>query len=175
MRFLSLLLLTSGLLLAAPAAKKITPQRATATPQARANYKAPTAKATPARPSTATKTVYRGQAPKPTRTQAARVVRTRSYRYTPARPVVQQQPTPERYREIQQALIDRGYLRNEATGQWDSGSVEALNRFKQDQNLKADGKLDSLSLIALGLGPKRSTYVLGTAPAEPAASSTLAQ
>jgi hypothetical protein len=72
--------------------------------------------------------------------------------YTP----VQQQPTPERYREIQQALIERGYLQGDPTGQWSNDSAEALRRFQQDQNLEATGKLDSLSLIALGLGPKRT-------------------
>ncbi len=68
----------------------------------------------------------------------------------------QQQPTPERYREIQQALIGRGYLQAPATGQWSPESVEALKRFQRDQSLKDSGKLDSLSLIALGLGPKRT-------------------
>ncbi|MBI4873802.1 MAG: peptidoglycan-binding protein [Acidobacteria bacterium] len=68
----------------------------------------------------------------------------------------QQQPAPERYREIQQALIDRGYFQGSATGEWGPASVEALKKFQLDQNLKGGGKLDSLSLIALGLGPKRT-------------------
>jgi len=68
----------------------------------------------------------------------------------------QQQPAPERYRGIQEALIGRGYLEGPATGEWGPQSVEALKKFQLDQNLKGDGKLDSLSLIALGLGPKRS-------------------
>jgi len=67
----------------------------------------------------------------------------------------QRQPTKERYREIQQALADRGYLSGPTDGNWGKESVEALKRFQQDQNLKADGKLNSLSLIALGLGPNR--------------------
>jgi peptidoglycan hydrolase-like protein with peptidoglycan-binding domain len=69
------------------------------------------------------------------------------------------QPSQDRYREIQQALIDKGYLQGEATGAWDATSVTALNRFKQDQNQKADGRLDSRSLIALGLGPKKDSYI----------------
>lgn len=68
----------------------------------------------------------------------------------------QQKPAPERHREIQQALIDRGYLPGSATGDWGPSSVEALKKFQLDQNLKGSGKLDSLSLIALGLGPKRT-------------------
>ncbi|MBI3680777.1 MAG: peptidoglycan-binding protein [Acidobacteria bacterium] len=66
------------------------------------------------------------------------------------------EPTPDRYREIQQALIDRGYLKSGPTGKWDGESMDAMRRFQQDQNLEASGKLDSLSLIALGLGPKRT-------------------
>lgn len=72
---------------------------------------------------------------------------------------VQQHPTTERYTEIQQALVDRGYL-NQADGQWDAESVEALKKFQQDQELAADGKLGALSLMALGLGPRRGAFVV---------------
>jgi hypothetical protein len=34
-----------------------------------------------------------------------------------------------------------------------------LKRFQSDQSLTPDGKLGALSLIALGLGPKRATIV----------------
>lgn len=77
----------------------------------------------------------------------------------------QQQPTPDRYREIQQALADRGYLKAEPNGVWGQDSTEALKRFQEDQNLKPTGKLDSLSLITLGLGPKRTASSTGR-PAE---------
>ena len=63
-------------------------------------------------------------------------------------------PTPDRYKEIQTALAQKGYLHGEASGRWDQESIDALRRFQQDQNLEANGKLDSLSIIALGLGPK---------------------
>jgi murein L,D-transpeptidase YcbB/YkuD len=63
-------------------------------------------------------------------------------------------PTPERYKEIQEALARKGYLHGEASGVWNPDSEDALRRFQQDQNLQASGKLDSLSIIALGLGPK---------------------
>lgn len=69
----------------------------------------------------------------------------------------QMKPTPERYREIQDALARKGFLEGPGTGTWDAVSVEALKRFQAGQGLKADGKIDSLSLIALGLGPKRET------------------
>jgi hypothetical protein len=67
----------------------------------------------------------------------------------------QQAPSPERYKEIQQALASKGYLQGEPTGEWGPDSVDALKRFQTDQNLMPDGKIGSLSLIALGLGPKR--------------------
>jgi peptidoglycan hydrolase-like protein with peptidoglycan-binding domain len=69
----------------------------------------------------------------------------------------QQQPEPERIREIQQALKQHGYA-VEASGVWDASTVEAVKKFQADQNienLSGRGKLDSLTLIALGLGPKR--------------------
>ena len=73
-----------------------------------------------------------------------------------ARRSTQQQPTAERYKEIQQALAERGYFSGNVDGNWGSDSVDALKRFQREQNLTDDGKLGSLSLIALGLGPKRA-------------------
>lgn len=64
-------------------------------------------------------------------------------------------PTPERYREIQQALIDKGYYEGEPSGAWGPDCTLALKRFQQDQSLQADGKLGPLTLISLGLGPRR--------------------
>ena len=65
-------------------------------------------------------------------------------------------PSTDRYREIQSALASRGFLSPEqATGTWGQTSSDALKRFQQEQNLEASGKVNSLSLIALGLGPKR--------------------
>ena len=76
----------------------------------------------------------------------------------------QRTPTPERYKEIQQALASKGYSAS-PTGVWDSASVEALKKFQTDQNLQPSGKIDSLSLIALGLGPKHDQRpAQGTAP-----------
>lgn len=42
--------------------------------------------------------------------------------------------------------------------------MEALKRFQADQNLDADGKIGALSLIALGLGPKRESAAARPAP-----------
>lgn len=70
----------------------------------------------------------------------------------------QMAPSSDRYKEIQQALVAKGYLQVEqATGVWDQNSVDALKRFQLAQNLDASGKINSLSLIALGLGPKHDS------------------
>jgi peptidoglycan hydrolase-like protein with peptidoglycan-binding domain len=70
-------------------------------------------------------------------------------------PPKQMAPTPERYMEVQQALAEKGYYKGPIDGNWDGDCVGALKRFQEDQNIAADGKLGALSLIALGLGPKR--------------------
>jgi peptidoglycan hydrolase-like protein with peptidoglycan-binding domain len=70
------------------------------------------------------------------------------------RPPAQQQPSSDRFKEIQQALSDKGYFRGPADGAWNGDSVDALKRFQKDQNLDPDGKIGALSLMALGLGPK---------------------
>ncbi len=82
-----------------------------------------------------------------------------------------QGPTPERYQEIQQALADKGYYHGEVSGQWNPEAGDALRRFQSEQNLRVDGKIGSLSLIALGLGPKRTLNAQSTPPAAPAEAS----
>ncbi len=77
-----------------------------------------------------------------------------SAKSSPPRQRGQLRPTPERYKEIEQALAARGYLNEEPTGKWGEGSVEALRAFQADHQLPPTGKLDSLSLIQLGLGPR---------------------
>ena len=59
--------------------------------------------------------------------------------------------------EMLQALASKGYFHGEPNGEWGPDSADALKRFQAEQNLTPDGKLTSLSLIALGLGPKRLT------------------
>jgi peptidoglycan hydrolase-like protein with peptidoglycan-binding domain len=81
-----------------------------------------------------------------------------------ARKRLQQKPAPERYAEIQQALIGRGHLQGPATGVWGPDSVAALKGFQESQKLEATGKIDALSLIRLGLGPQRDA---GLPPSEP--------
>lgn len=72
-------------------------------------------------------------------------------------------PSTERTKEIQSALSQKGYLTGEPSGTWDPDSTAAMKRFQKEQNLEADGRLNSVSLIALGLGPKR-TLTASTTP-----------
>ena len=85
------------------------------------------------------------------------------------RPAGQPRPAPERYAEIQRALKQRGYYEGDTDGKWDEDSTAALKRFQAEQNLKQDGKIGSLSLIALGLGPKRGGVQPPSAPPPPTA------
>jgi peptidoglycan hydrolase-like protein with peptidoglycan-binding domain len=78
-----------------------------------------------------------------------------------------QQPSQERFKEIQQALVTKGYFHGEPDGTWGPASVDALKHFQHDQNLVEDGKIGSLSLIALGLGPKRDATESPQKTAEP--------
>jgi Ni/Co efflux regulator RcnB len=78
-------------------------------------------------------------------------------------------PTPERYREIQQSLVDKGYLKSEPNGVWNDESAEALRQFQTDQKLSPTGKLSSASLIALGLGPKTDARTSPQPPGQPQA------
>jgi hypothetical protein len=97
-------------------------------------------------------------APKPSTTAPTKRTTTASKSKRPpvtARHYAPQQPSQERYKEIQQALASRGYFKSEPDGTWGPASIEALKRIQHEQNLVEDGKIGSLSLIALGLGPKR--------------------
>jgi len=123
----------------APAPKSSTPPK-TAPKKTAPSTKAPAAKAP------ATKA--------PAKQSAARTGSRK--RYTPPRPRGQMTPTPDRIRDIQQALVSRGYD-TPVDGLWSKDTEAALARFQSEQNLDGAGKLNSLSLIALGLGPKRDS------------------
>lgn len=86
----------------------------------------------------------------------------------PAAPAFQLHPDPERYQEIQKALADKGYFKGEVNGVWGDDSVDAMKRFQADQKLEPDGKINALTLIGLGLGPKHD----GTAGSAPAVTSS---
>jgi hypothetical protein len=77
-------------------------------------------------------------------------------RPTPRTPTVSRQaaPSSDRYKEIQQALASKGYLKSEPNGVWDADSIAAMRQFQTDRKLDPSGKLTAASLIDLGLGPK---------------------
>ena len=89
------------------------------------------------------------------RTVGKRIVRRRAIDQRPTY-VGQQRPAPERIQEIERALIEKGYLTGEPDVNWDQATTDALRRFQQSQNLYADGRLSSMSLIALGLGARQN-------------------
>ena len=105
------------------------------------------------------KTTATTKAPSRTAAPKSGTKKSKSKKITSSTRLAQQHPTQERYQQIQQALVDRGYM-EVADGNWTPGSVEALKKFQQDQELHADGKLGALSLMALGLGPRRGAFVV---------------
>ncbi|HVW08253.1 MAG TPA: peptidoglycan-binding domain-containing protein [Bryobacteraceae bacterium] len=125
----------------APVKKAVTPAKKSVTP---ATKSASTAK------KLASSSSSKGKAP--AKTAASRNSHTR-------KPVTnwrtrQVNPTPDRYKEIQQALVEKGYLKSEPSGVWDADSIDAMTRFQNDQKLPATGKITAASLIGLGLGAK---------------------
>lgn len=91
--------------------------------------------------------------------------RSRSRHYTR---VGQQKPQPERILEIEQALAQQGFLPAPPDSVWDAHSTEAMRRFQAHNHITSDGKLNALSIIALGLGPKRGQSTPSLAAAGPA-------
>lgn len=98
---------------------------------------------------------------------SSRSRRTTAKRRAP-HPSYQTHPTAERYKEIQQALADKGYYKGQVDGNWSGDSMDALKKFQTDHQLDNEGKITSLSLIQLGLGPKHDGSSIKTAsPALP--------
>jgi hypothetical protein len=82
----------------------------------------------------------------------------------------QRQIEPDRAREIQQALIREHYLTPPATGQWDSTTEAAMQKFQSDHGWQTKLTPDSRALIKLGLGPKPDGVQPTAAPATVSAS-----
>ena len=78
----------------------------------------------------------------------------------------QTHPDSVRYKEIQQALADKGYFKGEVNGQWGDDSVAAIKQFQADQKLPDDGKISASTLIDLGLGPKHDAALPPKPPAQ---------
>ncbi len=95
-------------------------------------------------------------------------------------PLGQRGIAPERATQIQTALIHANYLTGAPSGQWDSQTESAMQKYQADHGWQTKLTPDSRALIALGLGPSTAvsqplpanTY--GTHAAEPAEAGTLA-
>lgn len=89
----------------------------------------------------------------------------------------QREISPERAREIQEALIKQNYLTGSPTGEWDAATQAAMQKYQADNGWQTKITPDSRALIKLGLGPDNSAdgTLLNTetasAPAAPASSS----
>lgn len=79
-------------------------------------------------------------------------------------------PTAARYKQIQQALADKGYYHGEIDGEWGPQSISALQRFQTERGIENEGKITALALIGLGLGPKHTHSIVPVLSPETAAS-----
>jgi Putative peptidoglycan binding domain len=77
----------------------------------------------------------------------------RKHKFVPG----QRQIEPERATEIQNALIREHYLPGPASGQWDSSTEAAMQKYQADHGWQTKLTPDSRALIKLGLGPHDDT------------------
>jgi len=82
-----------------------------------------------------------------------RHVSSRVKRAAAARRRAQLRPEPERIQEIQQALVQAGYLNAQPNGRWDDQTREAMRRYQADHGFPVTGLPEAKSLMKLGLGP----------------------
>jgi Putative peptidoglycan binding domain len=66
---------------------------------------------------------------------------------------------PARATQIQQALIRQNYLSGSPSGQWDSATQAAMQKYQADHGWQTKLMPDSRALISLGLGPNHSGEV----------------
>jgi hypothetical protein len=126
---------------------------------AKKSGKSSTAKSGKAPAAKSGKTAGAQKAPTKSKSATRRAGSSRKSKSRTARVNSQRTPEAARIQEIQQALAQRGYP-CESSGVMDASTVAALKKFQEDKNinnLTGRGKLDSLTLIALGLGPQRDT------------------
>ena len=77
--------------------------------------------------------------------------------------------------EIQQALIRQHYLSGEPSGEWDSSTVAAMQKYQADQGWQTKLMPDSRALKKLGLGPDYSDAInaQGSSFADPKAAADI--
>ena len=74
-----------------------------------------------------------------------------------AHPLGQRGIAPERATQIQTALIRQNYLTGSPSGQWDSQTEAAMQKYQADHGWQTKLTPDSRALIALGLGPSTAS------------------
>jgi hypothetical protein len=74
-----------------------------------------------------------------------------------AHPIGQRAIAPERATQIQTALIRQNYLTGAPSGQWDSQTEAAMQKYQADHGWQTKLTPDSRALIALGLGPSTAS------------------
>jgi len=84
----------------------------------------------------------------------------------------QKAPTPERIREIQEALAKDGAYSGAPTGKWDAATSEAMRQFQVAHGLNPTGKLEARSLQKLGLGSEVAGVAAPMPPATGVSSSS---
>lgn len=104
--------------------------------------------------------------------KGAKVVRSKASVKAPAKPKGQRGIDPDRTREIQSALIRENYLTGEPSGQWDSETQSAMQRYQADHGWQTKLTPDSRALIKLGLGPNHSANSINNASGNSQQSST---
>jgi hypothetical protein len=71
----------------------------------------------------------------------------------------QQSIDSQRATQIQQALIREHYLNGAPSGNWDSSSIAAMQKYQADQGWQTKLMPDSRALKKLGLGPDYSNAI----------------
>jgi len=86
----------------------------------------------------------------------------------------QQAIQPDRVTEIQQALVREHYLSTDPNGDWDSTTVDAMQKYQADHGWQTKLMPDPRALKNLGLGPDYSTALNanGSSFAAPSSTST---
>ena len=126
----------------------------------------PAALQTPARSHAAVTTSNKNTSIKRTPVKRRAVTRRMPYRQRLARLRL----GPERVKEIQQALVQVGYLNQEPNGNWDDPTRDAMRRYQADHGFPTTGMPEAKSLLKLGLGPHPlPPEVDSTAQAQPSA------
>jgi peptidoglycan hydrolase-like protein with peptidoglycan-binding domain len=78
-------------------------------------------------------------------------------RHRIAHPLGQRGIAPERATQIQTALIRENYLTGSPSGQWDSQTEAAMQKYQAAHGWQTKLTPDSRALISLGLGPSTAS------------------